>query len=219
MPLYNTQTAIDQLSGATGIASWPAGAAAGDGVSLAEAVRYLEDALLGTSGVVTFPASAAPANGVSLAEVMREIFDQEEKAANKAAATMVNNQVMFTIAGGPIKIVDLISECITTNDGTASTLQYRSNPTVGSAATISGASGSLASVAAGATVRLAPTALSTAPVIALAAAGGVQLGTNVANFITVMPGTIQMVIGTGSTTGTWAHYLRYKPLTRGVTVV
>lgn len=141
-----------------------------------------------------------------------------QKVAVKAAAVMVNGTVIFTIAGGPIRIDDLISECITTNDGTASTLQWQSAPTVGSAATISGASGSLASVAAGATVRLAPTALSTAPVIALAAAGGVQLGTNVANVITVQPGTLKTVIGTGSTTGTWKHYLLYTPLAPGVTV-
>lgn len=146
------------------------------------------------------------------------ISDVGEKCVIKAAATMTNNQTMFTIAGGPIMIVELLSECITTNDGTASTLQYRSNPTVGSAATISGASASLASVAAGATVRLAPTALSTAPVVALAAAGGAQIGTNVANRITVQPGTIQMVIGVGSTTGTWKHFLRYQPLGTGVTV-
>ena len=146
------------------------------------------------------------------------VSDVGEKCVVKAAATMVNNQTMFTVAGGPIMIVELLSECITTNDGTASTLQYRSNPTVGSEQTISGASASLASVAAGATVRLAPTALTTAPVVSLAAAGGVQLGTNVANRVTVQPGTIQMVIGVGSTTGTWKHFLRYKPLGTSVTV-
>jgi hypothetical protein len=145
-------------------------------------------------------------------------LDQNERSSVKAAATMVNNQVAFTIAGGPVQIIDLLSECITANDATASTLQYRSNPTVGSATTISGATTTLASIAAGATIRLAPTALSTAPVISLAAAGGVQLGTNVANRITVQPGTIQLVIGIGSTTGTWKHFLRYKPLATGVTV-
>jgi hypothetical protein len=28
-----------------------------------------------------------------------------------------------------------------------------------------------------------------------------------------------MVIGVGSTTGTWRHYMRYRPLVSGVTVV
>lgn len=145
-------------------------------------------------------------------------IDVGEKAVVKAAAVMTNNQVAFTITGGSIQIIELLSECITANDTTASTLQWRSNPTVGTQTTISGATTTLASIAAGATIRLAPTALSTAPVIALAAAGGVQLGTNVANRITVNAGTIQMVIGVGSTTGTWKHYLRYKPLGTGITV-
>jgi hypothetical protein len=146
------------------------------------------------------------------------VVDQLERSAVKAAATMVNNQVAFTISGGPIEILDLLSECSTANDATASTLQWRSNPTVGTATTISGATTTLASIAAGATIRVAPTALSTAPVISLAAAGGVQLGTNAANRISVQPGTIQMVIAVGSTTGTWKHYLRYVPKAPGVVV-
>lgn len=144
--------------------------------------------------------------------------DLADKAAVKAAATMTNNQVAFTIAGGPIRIEELLSECITSNDTTASTLQWRSNPTVGTATTFSGATATLASAAAGATIRLAPTALSTAPTIVADTSGGVQLGTNVANRIIVKEGTIQMVIGVGSTTGTWKHYIRYTPLANGVTV-
>ena len=40
----------DQLSGAVGLASFPAGAAAANGVSVAEVVRYVQDTLLGASG-------------------------------------------------------------------------------------------------------------------------------------------------------------------------
>lgn len=157
-------------------------------------------------------------NVATLQTTATTINDYSEKFATKAAAVMVNGDTVFTIANGPIIILDLLSECITANNGTASTMQWQSNPTVGSATAISGASASLASVAAGATVRLAPTALSTAPVISLAAAGGVQLGTNVSNYITIQPGTLKLVIGTGSTTGTWKHFIRYQPLATGITV-
>lgn len=145
-------------------------------------------------------------------------LDVGEKSVVKAAATMVNGQTVFTIAGGPILIEELLSECITANDTTASTMQWQSVPTVGSAATISGATASLASATAGTTIRLSPTALTTAPAIVTAANGGVQLGTNVANRVTVQPGTLKLVIGVGSTTGTWKHYLRYRPLATQVTV-
>ena len=165
------------------------------------------------------PVQVSAAGVVQIASTaLTAVNDISDRAIATAAAAMVNGTTIFTIAGGAIRIEELISECISANDGTASTLQWQSAPTVGSAATISGASGSLASVAAGATVRLATTALTTAPVIALAAAGGVQLGTNVANRITVPPGTLKTVIGVGSTTGTWKHFLRYTPLATGVTV-
>jgi hypothetical protein len=138
--------------------------------------------------------------------------------AASATAVMVNGNTIFTVAGGPVQILGLVSECITANDATASTLQYQSAPTVGSAATISGATATLASATAGSTVRLAPTALSTAPTIVTAANGGVQLGTNVANLITVQPGAIKIVIGVGSTTGTWKHYISYVPMSPGAIV-
>lgn len=141
--------------------------------------------------------------------------------AASAVKTMVNGDIVFTITGGPIQIYSLHSELIALGDNTASTLQWQSVPTVGSAQTISGASTALGSTpvpAAGATVILTPTALTTAPTIALASAGGVQLGLVAQNHIIVNAGTLKLVIGVGSTTSTWKHYLSYIPLAPGVTV-
>lgn len=135
-----------------------------------------------------------------------------------SSGVMVNGATVFNIRGGPILIDELVSVCDTANNGTASTLQWQSVPTVGSAATISGATASLASATAGTTIRLAPTALSTAPSVVAASAGGVQLGTNVSNRIIVTEGTLKLVIGVGSTTGNWTHYLRYYPLATGAVV-
>lgn len=142
------------------------------------------------------------------------VTDQAEKSVASATAVMVNGNTIFTVAGGPIMIVGLASVCITGNDTTASTLQYSVTPTSGSAQTISGASASLASALAGASVTLAGTALATA---ALLNANGPNL---IANPGTIFcpAGTIKIVIGVGSTTGTWKHYLRYKPMVSGVTV-
>ena len=145
------------------------------------------------------------------------IILQLEKAVSSTTAALVNGTIIFTITNGPIQIIDILSECITNVGVAAETLQWQSNPTVGSATTISGATTTLSGIAAGATVRLAPTALSTALVISLAAAGGVQLGTSVSNRITVNAGTISTVI-VAATTGTWKHYLRYMPLDPTVTV-
>lgn len=223
----------DALYGADGVVTFPSGAAAANGVSIAEVLRYIQDqvingtgtvldtntslygVLAGATGIPTFPAAAAPANGVSLAEVMREKFDQSDKSVTNTTAALVNGTTIFTIAGGPIEILSLVARCVTANDGTASTLQWSADPTDGAAATFSAASASLANAAAGAMVVLQGTTLATAPIVN---ATGVGLGQQVTNGIVVGAGIITTTVGVGSTTGTWQHHLRYRPLARGVTV-
>ncbi len=153
-------------------------------------------------------------SGGSSRAVAGDLVDLQEQIAIRPAATMVNNQIIFTVAGGPIKIMSLVSVCQTPNDATASTLQYSVTPTVGSATTISGASVSLASAAAGASVTLAGTTLATAPSLS---AGGPNLIANPGTIFCPI-GTIRIVVGVGSTTGTWAHHLRYRPLAANVLV-
>ena len=134
--------------------------------------------------------------------------------AVSAAAVMVNGNTIFTVTGGPILIKTMVSVCVTANNGTASTLQYSVTPTVGAGAqTISNASGSLANAAPGASVSLHGTALTTA---ATHNVNGPNLGMTAPMFCPA--GTITMVIGTGSTTGTWRHYIYYTALANGVTV-
>lgn len=133
----------------------------------------------------------------------------------KAPAVMVNGQTIFTVTGGPILIQCLASLCITSNGAVASTLQYSVTPTVGaSAQTISGASASLLSATAGASVTLIGTTLATA---ALLSANGPNLGPTTPIFCPA--GIITMVIGTGSTTGTWQHHMYYWALGPGITVI
>lgn len=64
-----------KAAGDLALATFPAAAAPGDGVSMAAVLRWINDALQGANGVVTFPAAAAPANGVSLAEVLRALYN------------------------------------------------------------------------------------------------------------------------------------------------
>lgn len=144
--------------------------------------------------------------------------NSEARTVQSSTKVMTTGDVVFTIAGGPIMIEELFSECMTAQGAGATTMQWQSLPSVGSAATISAASASLANQTAGSTVRLAPTALSTALTVVAASAGGVSLGTNVSNRIIVKDGTLKLVVGTGPSTGTYKHRLRYKPLSPNVTV-
>lgn len=135
------------------------------------------------------------------------------------AAVLVTATTVFTITGGPIRITDLVSYCITTCDATASTLQWSADGTVGAATTFSAASGSLANFAAGGIVYNNFTTINTAPVITQTA--GVALygpTTSTGGGIYVPAGIITMTIGTGSTTGTFKHYMRWVPLGPGVSV-
>lgn len=128
-------------------------------------------------------------------------------------AVMVNGDVLFT-AVGSVQLVSLFSECVTANNTTASTLQYRITPTIGAAATISGATTTLASATAGTVVVMDGATLAAVPTIS---ASGVALNTT-ARGIVFRTGTLSIVVGVGSTTGTWRHYLRYEPLENGAYV-
>lgn len=230
----NTLGAI--LYGTGGIATFPSGAAAANAVSMAEVLRYAQEniingagttlpsgdslygVLAGATGITTFPAAALPANSVSIAEVLREAYDQEDKAVTNTAAVLVTGGTLFTIAGGPIEILSLVARCVTGNDGTASTLQWSADPTDGAAATFSGASASLANAAAGAMVILLGTALTTAPTVTTTGVGLSFTGATPTNGIIVGAGIITSTVAVGSTTGTWQMHMRYRPLSRGVTV-
>lgn len=146
----------------------------------------------------------------------RSLAEAEMCVATAAAATLVTGTTIFTIVNGPILIQQLVSVCITANDATASTLQWSADGTVGAATTFTGATATLASMAAGSMIVCNFTALATAPDIIT---NGVGLASVAArNGIIVPAGIITTTVAVGSTTGTFIHYIRYKPLGPRVTV-
>ncbi len=180
------------------------------------------NALTAVAGVASYPASAAPGNAVNLAQVLREIFDQSEKVISTITpATMPQaTTTIFTVAGGAIEILNLISYCVTTNNANASTIQYQYDATSGSATTISGASTSLASLVAGDFVMCDFTLLTTTPII-ISTGISAMLGPTVTErkvYTNATGGVLQAIVGAAATTGTWGHALRYRPIGRGVTV-
>lgn len=229
----NTLGAI--LYGTGGIATFPAAAIPGDAVSLAEVIRQLYAALEGTAasqnGVATWPTAAAYANNVSIAEVLgyvqdgvrrgtgttlpanTSLADYAEAVSTTAAAVIANGTAtIFTVAGGPIEVQNIMSVCVTANDGTATTLKYTADPTDGTATDLCAASASLASATAGTIVNITGT-LANAAVVTAQGTAIAQAGR-----VVVPAGVIQAITATGPTTGTWTHHLRYKPLAKGVTV-
>ena len=152
-------------------------------------------------------------NGVWYSHTGMQLSGLDDNPVVSATAVMVNGNTIFT-ATGDVTVHDLVSVCVTANNATASTLQYQIVPTIGTSTTISGATTTLASVAAGTIVTLAGDALATAPIIS---PNGVGLS-QAARGVHFPAGTLKIVIGVGSTTGTWKHYLRYSPFQAGATV-
>jgi hypothetical protein len=145
------------------------------------------------------------------------IYNGASKTSNTSvAAVMVTGTTIFTVAGGPIFIDELISLCLTPNDATASTLQWSADGTVGAATTFTGASASLASAIAGTMAVCNFTALSTAPDLIVA---GVGLASVKTRGIIVPAGIITTTIAVGSTTGTWNHFRRWRPMANLETTV
>jgi hypothetical protein len=172
-----------------------------------------EDAAVYTVG--TTKSAIAYLKGI-LASVASGAKTLNERVVVTAPGVMTNGDTIFTIAGGPIIVEHLFSECIVTGGTEASTVQYSYTHAVMGAVTISNATGSTASSTAQSLITCQLTALNTPAVfvnegVALASTGPSKLVMN--------EGTITLVIGTGPTTSTWRHFLRYKPMIVGVTVV
>ena len=145
----------------------------------------------------------------------RQTKDNSDHVAKTTAKVMVNGDTLFNITGD-VLIYALVSECYTANNATASTLQYSiTNNDSATAQTISAASATLASKAPKTSVLAQLGALTNAPVISSASGvgafpwGAIRVGGN---------SILTSVIGVGSTTGTWKHYIRYEPLEDGATI-
>jgi hypothetical protein len=142
--------------------------------------------------------NATTAGGVSI---------NSETTAQTPAKVVTNGDILFTIVGD-IQIISLVSECFTTGTPAASTFQYQAVPTTGAAATFTGATGSLATAVAGSSVIVAD-GQTTVPSFNVS---GANNNNTYPIGIFCPSGTINIVVGTGPTTGTWKHYLRYYPL-------
>lgn len=152
----------------------------------------------------------------SVLERLEDLIDQADKSLVTGAALLATGTTVFTVAGGPIHILYLVSLCMVGADSTAATLQWSADGTVGAATVFTAASASRANQAAGDMIVCNFTALSTAPDLV---AAGVGLGPVLTRGVIVPAGIITSTIGSGpTTTATYTHYMRYRPLCAGVTV-
>ena len=183
----------------------------------------IQAVLSGAIGIAAFPSSAAPANDVSIAEVLREIYDLGERVVSKTGVSLTGGSIVdvFTIAGGPIEIINIWVDITTAVSADACIINFKSDPTVGASLT------DLCEGTAGADL----TGLLVGSLVFLD--GGSQdkmlLAVNGANLpsknndnggIFCPVGGIDMILANSDpSTGAATLWMRYKPLARGVTVV
>lgn len=146
-----------------------------------------------------------------------EFLHAQRSLATYTPLTLITGTTIFRVTGGPIIIRQLVSYCISACDATAATLQWSADGDVGAAATFTGASASLASFAAGGIINCSLSGLTVAPVITGTA--GVVVSGPFTTGIHVPAGIITTTVGSGPTTGTFLHYIRYEPMTPAANVL
>lgn len=152
----------------------------------------------------------------SMLERLEDLAEIEERVSVSTAQLLVTGTTIFTVVGSPIFLVELVSLCMVGSDSTAATLQWSADGTVGAATVFTAASASRANQAAGDMIVCNFTALSTAPDLVTA---GVGLASVKTRGVIVPAGIITTTVGSGpTTTATYIHYLRFKPLGTGCSV-
>lgn len=155
----------------------------------------------------TYDITAIPLNG----------FD--EKCISKTLTTIVNgNNNLFTVAGGPIKIIEIVGIVDTVIEAKSCLINYNMDPTSPAGDTVFGTDGTALEINADAVGTL----YTWDGVVATdltATTNGVALGVPAPTLI-VPAGSLELaaVVAT-SATGAITFYLRYKPMIPGAIVV
>lgn len=181
----------NSLYGTAGIATYPAAAAAGNGVSIAEVVRYISDTQL------------AP------------VVQNTVRASTVKATTSLATAALFTIAGGPVRVISLIGQITTAIEAKANATKLTHTPTGGSAVDL------CATVEAnGAAIRKC-FALNGVKLTALGISAdiGVVTAANQSGMPIVLTAGAVGVNAADSSTGAVSWYMEYEPLVPGATVV
>lgn len=169
-----------------------------------------------------FDSSAVTSNADgSILERLEEVSTVYRTVVS-TAQVLTTGATIFTVAGGPIIVWDILSYCTVVMEATAFTLRWAADgsATNQTSTTFTGASGALTSFAVGGVVYCDFTALTTAPVITQTT--GVALRgptTSTGGGVYVPAGVITTTVTNGpSTTGMLQHYLRWSAMAPGVTV-
>jgi hypothetical protein len=142
-----------------------------------------------------------------------------EYCVSKALATIVNgNNNLFTVAGGPVKIIEIVGYVTAEIEGKSCLINYNFDPTNPATDTVFATTGTALEINADAIGTL----YTWNGVVAnnlVATTNGVALGLPTYSGIILPTGSLELAAAVStSATGTITFYVRYKPLLPGATM-
>lgn len=147
------------------------------------------------------------------------VDDMQEQSISKAISTIANgNNDLFVVAGGPIKIIEIVGYVVTQIGAESVLINYNIDPTAPATDTAFGTDGTALETNADAV----GTVYTWDGVVAndlTATTNGVALGTPTYSGLIVPVGSIELAaVHDGTADGAITVYMRYIPLASGVTV-
>jgi hypothetical protein len=175
------------------------------------------DILTGASGANLLTATQASIDAIEAdTAAMQPVA---EYSASKVLTTIANgNNNLFTVAGGPVKIIEIVGYVTTQIEAKSCLINYNFDPTVPSSDTPFGTDGTALEIN-GDAVGALYTWNGTVAADLVATDNGVALGCATTSGIIVPAGSLELaaVVST-SATGAITFYVRYIPLASGATM-
>ena len=135
--------------------------------------------------------------------------------AKKAGVAVTGTPgAIFTVSGGRIFLWSLFGNVTTVIGGTATSLLLRANPTTGSDTDLC-AAGVITSAPVGSLFAITGTTTDALTVV-LATQGAIRSSTTP---LIIQPGTIDLIVSSGGTTGAVDWYAAFDPVDAGATLV
>lgn len=206
-------------AGENGITTWPAAAAPGNAVSLAEGLRYIVESQLGaltnTGGTATLTAILGDVANSSIATRLTNIANQTVRASTIKTPTSMATGNLFTIAGGPVRVLSVVGQITTALEAKANAIKLVHTPTGGAGVDL------CATVESNAAAIRKCFVLNGVKATALqitADIGVVTLANQNGMPIVLTPGVISLNAA-DTATGVVSWHVEYEPLVAGATVV
>ena len=133
----DTTEIIQGLYGGDGIATFPVAAAAGDGVSMAEVIRWMQEFQIGTvvntTGLPTLAGILGDVGNDNIADRLTRLENQVRRAGPVRNIASIASTNLWRIDNAPVRVLSLVGVITTTIEATANATKLTHTATGGAA--------------------------------------------------------------------------------------